>query len=304
MVTLCKKIAESAWFQNLIIFVIIAAGIIVGIQTYGEKVAHIAHILHGLDLLILALFTIEIIIKIIAEGNKPLNYFKDPWNVFDFIIVAGCFLAPFLGDNAIFLPILRLLRVLRVFRLVTTLPKLQMIVGAMLKSLPSMTYVGVLLLLLFYIYGVMAVFLFGENDPIHFGDLQSSMISMFGVVTLEGWNELFYINMRGCANHGYDGLEHLCTNSIASPISSVLFFFSFIMIGTMVVLNLFIGVIMNSMDEMNAEYELEKRVQASSKGEKIDVEGEIQVILSKLDALKDELNVLAHVYRDEKHNGK
>ena len=105
--------------------------------------------------------------------------------------------------------------------------------------------------------------------------------------------------MHGCANYGYEGIEHLCTNSKASPIGSAVFFVSFVLIGTMVVLNLFIGVIMNSMDEMKAENEINLRLELKNNGT-VDFENEIQVILGKIDTLKDELQVLGHLYRKEK----
>jgi voltage-gated sodium channel len=116
-------------------------------------------------------------------------------------------------------------------------------------------YVSVLLFLLFYLYAVAAVFMFGENDPIHFGNLQISLLSLFRAVTLEDWTDLMYIQMYGCANYGYGGSEAMCTASTASPVVGALFFVSFVLIGTMIVLNLFIGVIMNGMDEAAEEFE-------------------------------------------------
>ena len=172
-----KKLADAPWFQNFIIGVILAAGVVVGMQTYVGFAARNYDILHLLDQIILWIFVAEVVIKIGAEGKQPWNYFKDSWNVFDFIIVAVCFL-PF--DNAGFVAVLRLARILRVFKLVTALPRLQLIVGALLKSIPSMGYVFMLMALHFYIYGCMATFLYHANDPIHFGDLQTSMLSCLG----------------------------------------------------------------------------------------------------------------------------
>ena len=116
-----------------------------------------------------------------------------------------------------------------------------------------MGYVSILLLLLFYIYAVAGVFFFGENDPIHFSDLQTSMLSLFRVVTLEDWTDIMYINMFGCENYGYGGNEAICVNSTANAAGSVFFFVSFVLIGTMIFLNLFIGVIMTGMDEAKLE---------------------------------------------------
>ena len=149
--------------------------------------------------------------------------------------------------------VLRLLRLLRVLKLVKALPKLQILVSALLKSIPSMGYVTLLLFLLFYVYAVSAVFLFGHNDPLHFGDLETAMLSLFRVVTLEDWTDIMYINMYGCDRYGYTAKSIVaCTNPEANPLLASLFFVSFVLIGTMIILNLFIGVIMTGMEEAQA----------------------------------------------------
>ncbi|WP_132066286.1 ion transporter, partial [Aquimarina spinulae] len=177
MVNLCKSISKSKWFQDLVTIAILIAGVLVGIATYPKFSSKHEQVLELLNQIILGVFIIEIVVKVIAEGGKPWLYFTDGWNVFDFIIVAAAFL-PFGGSS---IAILRLLRLLRVLKLIKALPKLQMLVGALLKSIPSMGYVSILLLLLFYIYAVAGVFFFSENDPIHFQDLQRSMLSLFRV---------------------------------------------------------------------------------------------------------------------------
>jgi voltage-gated sodium channel len=245
-----KKIANAAWFQNFITIVILLAGVLVGIETYPSMIEQHHTVLHLGDQIVLWIFVAEIVIKMAAEGKQPWRYFLDPWNVFDFVIVAACFL-PFEG-NAV--TVLRLLRLLRVLKLVKALPKLQILVGALLKSIPSMVYVSVLLFLLFYVYAVAAVFLFGENDPLHFQSLEIAMLSLFRVVTLEDWTDVMYINMYGCDRYGYDADSVvLCAAPKAQPLLSALFFVSFVLSGTMIILNLFIGVIMNGMAEAQAE---------------------------------------------------
>lgn len=252
---LAFKISNSRWFQNFVILAILAAAVLIGMETYRDFYLKHQNILDTLNQLVLGVFVVEIVVKVLAEGRKPWKYFRDPWNVFDFVIVASAFLP--MGGSSVAL--LRLLRLLRVLKLIKALPKLQILVTALLKSIPSMGYVGILLALLFYIYSVAAVFLFGGNDPIHFSDLKHSMLSMFRVVTLEDWTDVMYINMYGCENYGYSGSETLCTDSKASPWLSALFFVSFVLAGTMIFLNLFIGVIMNGMDEAHKEMEETKR---------------------------------------------
>jgi voltage-gated sodium channel len=249
MVKLLKRIADSSLFQNFIIFIIVLAGVVVGMETYPDLARKYGTILHLMNEIILWIFVAEVVIKMGAEGKKPWRYFHDPWNVFDFIIVAACFMP--VGTQ--YAMVLRLARLLRVLRLVRALPKLQILVGALLKSIPSIGYISLLLFLLFYLYAVTATFLFADNDPVHFKSLQTSMLSLFRAVTLEDWTDLMYIQMAGCDKYGYGGIEHLCTAPKASPMVSPIFFVSFILVGTMIILNLFIGVIMNGMDEARAE---------------------------------------------------
>lgn len=250
MVAFFRRIAESAWFQHFITGVILLAGALVGLETSRAIRAAIPSVLHTLDTIVLWIFALEVVIKMGAEGSKPWRYFKDGWNCFDFAIVAVCFM-PFTGQAVV---VLRLLRLLRVLKLVRALPKLQILVSALLKSIPSMAYVSLLLMMLFYVYAVAAVFLFGTNDPMHFGDLPTAMLSLFRVVTLEDWTDVMYINMFGCDRYGY-GPDSLvpCTAPEANPVLAALFFVSFVLIGTMIVLNLFIGVIMSGMEEAGAD---------------------------------------------------
>jgi voltage-gated sodium channel len=262
MFTICSKISKTNLFDNFIIGIILFAGLLVGVQTYKEFANRHIEILTFLDSLVLAIFTLEAVIKILAEGKRPINYFRNAWNVFDFLIVTVCLMEPLLPLGAEFLPVLRLARILRVLRLVTVVPKLQLIVGTLLKSIPSMFYVCILLFLLFYMYGAMGVFLYGDNDPIHFRNLQTALLSLFRVTTLEDWTDVMYINMYGSNNYGYtpDDFARWTPVPTASPLGAAFFFVSFVLIGTMVVLNLVIGVIMNSMDEMNAEMALNERI--------------------------------------------
>ena len=284
------KIANAPWFVNFITIAILMAGVLVGFETYPSMVERYGSTLHLLNSVILWIFVAEIIVKMGAQGSRPWRYFHDAWNVFDFIIVAAAFL-PF-DSGAV--TVLRLFRLLRVLKLVRALPKLQILVGALLKSIPSMAYVSILLLLLFYIYAVAAVFFFSVNDPLHFGDLQTSMLSLFRVVTLEDWTDIMYINMYGCSEYGY-GPDSVvpCTNSQPHMVLSACFFVSFVLIGTMIILNLFIGVIMNGMEEAQAEAaELER---AERKGDEtpvddiISAQEQLKVLQEPLRALQQRL---------------
>ena len=143
-------------------------------------------------------------------------------------------------------------------------------VNAVLKSIPSIGYVFLLGLLHFYIYGCMATFLFSDNDPLHFRNLQTSMLSLFRAVTLEDWTDLMYINMYGSATYGYDattyaaleqlGIARNEITSTAHPVLASVFFVSFILTGAMIVLNLFVGVMLTGMDDARKETELAEAI--------------------------------------------
>jgi len=283
-----KRISDAPWFQNFITAVIILAGIVVGIETYPSVVARHGTVLYSLNEVILWIFVVEVLVKVGAEGRRPWRYFLDPWNVFDFIIVAVCFMPV----DAQYVAVLRLARLMRVLKLVRALPKLQIIVSALLKSIPSMGYVALLLSLLFYVYSVAAVFLFGANDPVHFDNLPLAMLSLFRVVTGEDWTDVMYIAMYGCENYGYGGIEELCTQSVGHPVFAALFFVSFMLLGAMVILNLFIGVIMGGMEEAKKETYLEARTLAREQTGSISVSQDVEELLGKLGDIAEELEML------------
>jgi voltage-gated sodium channel len=289
MMTLLKlqieKIVESGLFRYFILGVILLSGIIVGIETYPDfyKSHHV--FLRTIDRIILSIFAIEITLKILAKGNRPWIFFKDPWNVFDFIIVGVCFIP---GIDTHYVAVLRLARVLRVFRVISIFPKLQLLVNALLKSIPSMGYVIVLLALIFYIYAIMGTFLFGIKDPVHFGNLHISMITLFKILTLEGWTDIMNIQFYGTN----DPLAEY--NSKPISYFSFIYFVSFILLGAMIIMNLFIGVIMNSMQESHQEMEREK-ISKSPQSESFD--GIIKELDRKIDDLKNDLSKLKDAIR-------
>ena len=226
-----NALVHARWFERTIVAVILLAGLLAGLETNAALTEQHGAWLRRLDVLVLLIFVIEIVLKIAAHGRQPRNYFRDGWNVFDFLIVAFCLL-PVGGP---FAAVLRLARVLRLLRLVSALPKLQLLVGALLKSFSSMGYVGLLLGLMFYIYAIMGVHLFGKHDAENFGSLSPALMSLFQIITLDNWSDLF------------------ATAKGSSSGTAAAYFVTFILLGTMIMLNLFIGVIMNSMTEMHEE---------------------------------------------------
>ena len=253
-------------------------------------------VLDVLEVIITIIFTCEVVFKTIAKFDKPWRYFYfkglDGWNTFDFIVVAGTFVP---GGGSM-LVILRLLRLLRVLKLLKAFPELQVIVNALISGLGSIGYIGVILFLVFYVFGILGMILFQENDPWHFGTIEDSIFSLFRASTLEDWTDIMFTNSEGCANYGafvmcedvgqqncasrledpndifaYDELFCCCREkSVAQPFASYAFFIFFTILGALVLMTLFIGVITTSMEE----------AQQGQKQEKDDEEAVEKAILS------------------------
>ncbi|MFO0837180.1 MAG: ion transporter [Phycisphaerae bacterium] len=226
MITVCKRVAASAVFQDSIIGVIILNAVILGLETSPRITRAAGDWLIALYWMIQAAFTLEIVIRMMAHWPKPAAFFRSGWNVFDFVVVAVAFV-PASGG---FATIGRLLRLLRVTRLVSVFPQLRLIINTMLLSIPSMGHVVLLLSLLLYVYGIAGVYMFRESDPTHWGTLGAALLSLFQVVTLEGWIELQ-------------------RSLLPTRPWAWVFFASFIVVAVFVVINLFIAVVINNLEK-------------------------------------------------------
>jgi voltage-gated sodium channel len=181
--------------------------------------------------------------------------------------------------------VFRLARVLRSARLVTMLPRLQVLVGALLRSVPSLGYIGVLLGLHFYVYAVAGTFLFRQNDPMRFGSLHYSTLTLFQVLTLEGWNDILATQYNGSDAEYPDAWKELTgttRTSEAQPLIAALYFVSFIMLGTMIMLNLFTGVIISSMEDAQAEQAEEVREEHLKEKGFLTLHDELSLLSSQL----------------------
>ena len=182
----CSRMADSDHFNNVMSVAIIYSGIVAGIETEvndGDTTT-MAKSVEISNIVLQYLFTVEVVIKLLAEGNYPWTYFTDAWNSLDFIIVLLTWLADFVGFNVIFL---RLVRLFRVMKLIQTMPRLQAIVQSVINSFTSTIYV----LLIFVVYILIVVpiarKLFEGNDPFHFGSWMISICTIFQVVTFDNF---------------------------------------------------------------------------------------------------------------------
>ena len=267
-----NRIAYDSRFVNFITIVIVIAGALVGLQTYdgfGEVTTDDGQgnvviecktdkcdVVMIIDAVILYIFTFEIVTKFVAEDGTPLKVLQDSWNAFDFLIVVGSWT---LGGGMI--TMLRLLRLLRVLKLVKAFPQLQVIVQALMMGMASIGYIGVILVLVFYVFAIIGMILFSENDPWHFGTLHMSMLNLFRAATFEDWTDIMYINMYGCDQYGYSSFSDACVSPVATGALAAIYFVIFVIIGGMVLLTLFIGVVTTSMDEAQQNQEEEEAIE-------------------------------------------
>ena len=252
-----KHRIEAFWalksVQNVVIALILINAVLLGMETSPRIMASWGKLITTLDHAILTVFVVEIASLLFARGWR---FFKDPWSVFDFVVV-GIALIPASGPFAV----LRSLRVLRVLRLISKIPSIRKVVGALLGALPGMASVFGLVMILFYVNAVIATKLFGQDFPELFGNLGMSFFTLFQVMTLEAW-----------------------AGGVARPIMEVypyawIFFILFILTATFTVLNLFVAVIVNSLNAIHGQEE-------SSKG------NDMQTMRNELELMRREVSEL------------
>jgi voltage-gated sodium channel len=220
------RIANAAWFQNAIVSIIVLNALILGLESFDTVAERAGGVLTAIDHILLGVFVVEIFIRFAAAGLRPIAFLRSPWNVFDTTIVAAAFI-PGLAANT---TVLRLVRLLRVARLLRLMPDIHVLLDGLRRALkPAASLLG-LTFLIVYLYAVLGWSLFGTAAPQYFGNVAEGMLTLFTLLTLEGWNEILGV-LRD-----------------ASP-WALPYTLSFILIGTFVVLNLVIGVVITSLDE-------------------------------------------------------
>ncbi len=261
------RLVTSQRFQRIVIALILLNAVTLGIETSDSIMAEWGGLLHAIDRALLLLFTAELALRIYAFRGR---FFRDPWGLFDFVIVAISW-APDSGPLAV----LRALRVLRVLRLVSIVPSLRNVVEAMLAALPGMGSILLLMLLIFYVFAVMSVKLFGAAMEDQFGDLGSAFFTLFQLMAMDDFGNIVR-----------QAMEH-------QPMAW-LFFVPFSVIATFVVLNLFIGVIVESIQTLREQREsADARVaQAASDAARSEAHLDSQVLLAELRALRAEVAAL------------
>ncbi len=256
---------ESKFFQTFIVSVIILNSVLIGAETSPAVMNGFGEYIDFFDLLILVLFIIEIVLKIFVYR---LSFFKNSWNIFDFTIVAIS-IVPAAGSFAVF----RALRIIRTLRLLKSIPRLRLIIESLLKSIPSIGWITVLLAIVYYTFSVIGVNIFGASYPEYFGSLSTSLFTLFQIMTLESWS-----------------------SAIARPIMdgvpfAAIYFISFILIATYTTLNIFIAIVVNTMNEVSLKdlQEEEEHIKDFVKEENEKISNQLNTLTEKVDQINKSL---------------
>ena len=264
------RLVESPVFITLVLLVILANAFVLGLQTYPEIERDHGSTLDLLNEVFLWFFVVEVALRIGAYGRRPLDFFRSGWNVFDFVVIAVAFV-PGVRESS---TLLRLARLMRVVRVVRILPELRVLVTAVVRSLPPLGSMVLLTTLLIFVYGMLGWLLFADDLPEDWGTIGEAMLSLFVMLTLEDFPR--YME-RAMEVHPW----------------SWIYFVTFVLITAFIVINVLIGIVLNSMEEAR-EIErrrrlLESREQRAGPVAPAPVLERIAILRSALDELEDEL---------------
>lgn len=252
---------EHARVQRIIIALILINAVLLGMETWPAAMAVAGGLIVAVDTVILGVFVVEILIRFYVHR---MAFWRDPWSVFDFAVVAVA-LIPASGQFAV----LRALRVLRVLRLLTMVPSMRRVVGALLKAIPGMGSIALVLLIIYYVFAVIATNLFAAAYPEWFGSLGRSLYTLFQIMTLESWS-------MGIARPVMDQFPYAWA-----------LFIPFILVATFTMLNLFIAIIVNAM-QSHAESEQRETIAAVDQA-RVHIEADLH---AEVRAMRDEIREL------------
>lgn len=229
VVATAKRIADARWFDLLTVAVIIGNAVVLGMETFDSVDRNHHDTLSRLNEIAFGYYVVELIVRLTAYGRRTADFFKGGWNVFDFTIVAVGFV-PGLRENA---TIVRLVRLLRVTRLLRLLKDLRIVVAAVGRSIPGVASLALASMMLVYVYAMVGWVIFHEGDPGRFGNAGEAMLTMFQVLTLEN-------------------LPDFIADGRAVSDWAIPFYVSYAILASFIVFNLFIGIVLNSMEEARA----------------------------------------------------
>jgi voltage-gated sodium channel len=225
----CRALINNRVFELVIVGVIVFNAIVLGLGTYDSIASRHEPLFATIYNVVLGVYVVELLIRLTAYRWNPREFVKDGWNVFDFIVVVASFV-PALRANAM---LLRLVRLLRIVRLVRFLPDLRMLVSAAGRSVPGIASLAAATFVLIFIYGMLGWVLFAAHDPAGYGNVGQAMLTMFVMLTLENFP------------------DNVAMGQAVSE-WSIVFFISYVLLASFLIFNLFIGIVLNAMEEARA----------------------------------------------------
>ncbi|MCA1773475.1 MAG: ion transporter [Halomonas sp.] len=260
-----ETLRSNKFFEAFVIAIIVISALVIGAKTYEEETSRFEQWLLYLDMAITIFFLVEILIRLAAEGSL-LRFFRRGWNIFDFVIVTAS-LIPM--DDSEMVLLARLLRIFRVLRLVSMIPELQMLLSALVKSIPRMGYVVLLMFIIFYIYAAIGSFLFADVDDFLWGNISISMLTLFRIATFEDWTDVLY-----------------ATQEVYTW--SWIYYLTFIFLTAFIFLNMMIGIVLDVMQKESAALDV------LNNGEEVDevhlLRNEVSEMRSQLDRMEAALS--------------
>jgi voltage-gated sodium channel len=257
----CRRVVDARWFDPLILTVIGLNAVVLFLETYDSLDRSIGAELSLANDVILGVFVVELALRFGAYAGRPGHFFRNGWNVFDFVVIGASFV-PGVRENV---TLLRLVRLLRVVRAVRLLPDLRVLTLAVLRSIPGVASLSVITLLLVYVYGMVGWLIFDQHDPANFGNAGQAMVTMFVLLTLE--------NLPAYIEKGQELSDW-----------TLLFYVSYVLIASFLIFNLFIGIVINSMEQAR-KIELKRAEKPKSRDELVE---------ERLHALKEAVEDLEH----------
>ncbi|WP_037847764.1 ion transporter [Streptomyces sp. NRRL F-2747] len=237
----CRDVCEARAFGLGVMSVILLNAVLLGVETYSGLSVEYGVLLHSAERFCVAAFTLEMLIRLGAHADRPKAFFRDPWNVFDLLVVSSAFV-PFLRENT---TLLRLLRLARVLRTAQFMPQLRVLLVAVGRSLPgtvSFLFVGALIL---YVYAMIGWICFAGHDPAHYGSLGRAGLTLFLLMTLEGLGDAVRAGLA------------------VSPFS-IIYYASYVLLASFVLVNVLIGVVLNALEEAREMEEEAKRAEQAA----------------------------------------
>ncbi len=265
----CGGIVDARWFNPFIVGVIALNAVVIGLETYPAVNDRYGDGLTLANEIFLGIFIVEILLRFGAFATHPADFFKSGWHIFDIVVIGAVFI-PGVSSNA---QLLRLVRLLRVVRVVSVLPDLRVIISGLARSVLPIASLFLLIIFVLYVFGIIGWMLYGALLPEQWGDIGTAMITLFQVLTLEGWNTVAADAVNATSNWSW------------------LFFIVFVLLAVFIFFNMLIGIMVNSLEEARSRHRSQQDAEdrlTLSDAER-ETERKIEAMRKALDELEDDI---------------